>query len=316
MRAHRLSTTTAFRLAFGLLLLGSGLLHPGSRGLAQTSEPDSVFEATGFQKNRAYFSQLPFENIDMVSGNLVLTFTDLVLPGNAGMDLRFQRTYNLNGDPTWSFGLAGIPLRIRNPDGPTHCDDNPPLPGILTADGGERKAFPRTPYPKLYPQTCWPLDTVFITSDFWRWDRTTRVLQLPNGWTIRYSPTFTISGNSVAYAEEVKDAFDNRITIEWQFAHPKALWKVHQWFGAAERVVEFATTDTAYGFPESMTYDGRTWDYAGGRQRPLVGRSPSGPGLDFRLQRRIEGDDTRWWRDPLPVQGASVPPASTTRPSG
>ena len=74
MRAHRLSTTTAFRLAFGLLLLGSGLLHPGSRGLAQTSEPDSVFEATGFQKNRAYFSQLPFENIDMVSGNLVLTF--------------------------------------------------------------------------------------------------------------------------------------------------------------------------------------------------------------------------------------------------
>jgi hypothetical protein len=188
MRAHRRRAGRARRssshLVLTLTIVLGCLLHQGSRGAAQGAEPDSVFEASGFQKNRAYFTQLPFENIDMVSGNVMLTFTDLVLPGNAGMDLRFQRTYNLNGRPKWTFGLAGIPLRVRHPDGPTHCDDQPQMPTFITADGGERKAFPRTPYPAVYPQNCWTLDTIFLTSDFWRWNRSTHVLQLPNGWTI------------------------------------------------------------------------------------------------------------------------------------
>ena len=68
-------------------------------------------DAPGFQKNRDYFSEMPFENIDTLSGSLVLTFTDLVLPGNAGRELKFQRTYNSKGG-TWTFGVVGVPLRI------------------------------------------------------------------------------------------------------------------------------------------------------------------------------------------------------------
>jgi hypothetical protein len=34
------------------------------------------------------------EHIDPMTGNLPLTFTDLVLPGNAGFDLKIQRIYN------------------------------------------------------------------------------------------------------------------------------------------------------------------------------------------------------------------------------
>jgi uncharacterized protein DUF6531 len=55
---------------------------------------NEVFDARGFARNRDYFSQLPYEHIDPLTGNLLLTFTDLVLPGNAGLDLRIQRTYN------------------------------------------------------------------------------------------------------------------------------------------------------------------------------------------------------------------------------
>jgi hypothetical protein len=57
---------------------------------AQQDHP--VLDAPGFQKHRDYFSEMPFENIDTLTGSLVLTFTDLVLPGNAGRELRFQRT--------------------------------------------------------------------------------------------------------------------------------------------------------------------------------------------------------------------------------
>ena len=70
-----------------------------------------ILDAAGFQQNRDYFSPMPFEHIDMVSGGLTLTFTDLVLPGNAGRELRFERSYNSkNGQ--WRFGIAGIPLRL------------------------------------------------------------------------------------------------------------------------------------------------------------------------------------------------------------
>ena len=55
---------------------------------------NEVFDARGFAPNRDYFSQLPYEHIDPLTGNLLLTFTDLVLPGNAGFDLKIQRTYN------------------------------------------------------------------------------------------------------------------------------------------------------------------------------------------------------------------------------
>jgi hypothetical protein len=47
----------------------------------------SVFDATEFNRNRETFSVLPYEHVDPLTGNLLLTFTDLVLPGNAGFDL-------------------------------------------------------------------------------------------------------------------------------------------------------------------------------------------------------------------------------------
>lgn len=48
----------------------------------------------GFHTERNYFSPEPWESFDVLSGNVILAFTDLVLPGNAGRALRFQRVYN------------------------------------------------------------------------------------------------------------------------------------------------------------------------------------------------------------------------------
>src|SRR6266516_6920332 len=79
------------------------------------NDPDPVADAKGFQQNRDYFSQEPFEHIDPGTGSLLLSFTDLVLPGNAGRDLKFIRTYNskeVNG--LWTFGLGGLVMRVQD----------------------------------------------------------------------------------------------------------------------------------------------------------------------------------------------------------
>ena len=70
------------------LVLATHGLHP----LALQAE--TPLSATGFSSTRSTHSIAPFEHVDPFSGNLLLTFTDLVLPGNAGLNLVVQRTYN------------------------------------------------------------------------------------------------------------------------------------------------------------------------------------------------------------------------------
>ena len=70
-----------------------------------------VFDGKGAQRGHQYFGQLPEENIDTLNGNLHLTFTDLALPGNAGLDLRITRSYNSKGR-AWTFGLEGLPMKV------------------------------------------------------------------------------------------------------------------------------------------------------------------------------------------------------------
>src|SRR5687768_80747 len=97
-------------------------------------------ESPGFKQHRDYFSEMPFENIDTLSGGLVLTFTDLVLPGNAGQELKFQRTYNSKGPGKWSFGIVGIPLWISDPAIPFEISHHQwGTPALYMSDGGTRK---------------------------------------------------------------------------------------------------------------------------------------------------------------------------------
>lgn len=93
---------------YGLRFLGSALavlLAYGPSAAFARQQGHPAFDAPGMHRHRDYFSQMPFENIDTLSGSLVLKFTDLVLPGNAGRELRLERTYN-SKTGRWSFGVA------------------------------------------------------------------------------------------------------------------------------------------------------------------------------------------------------------------
>lgn len=143
----------------------------------QAQSPEGPAPIPGFQHDQAYIGALPFEHIDTGSGNLLLTFTDVALPGYNGMDLTFQRTFN-SANLSWTFGLARYPYRVWQPDGPppvppTQIPDfyEPSgLPLILTPDGGAHRTWWDGAEPSASGQ-------VFGTAEFWRYHTNGRRLE-------------------------------------------------------------------------------------------------------------------------------------------
>ena len=236
----------------GLLVAGA----PSSARLDAQGTPPPSFEATGLQPQRSYFSELPFESVDMINGNVILTFTDLALPGDAGMDLQLTRTYNHQDSlRKWHFGFAGVPLRIENPAGNgNECCD---LPLLVMADGSKHQAHQVN---QVFNET------EFITDRFWRYTTSDRTLRMPNGWTATYETGNPIGG---AMLVEVHDVYGNSLTPDWEGGatgdiRPLRLESVTQTVGGTTRLVafEYDPITAACGWmPKKMTFAGREWHY-------------------------------------------------------
>src|SRR5688572_10208346 len=139
----------------------------------------------GFKVGRSYFSPEPWEHYDPVSGNVLLTFTDLVLPGNAGRSLAFQRTYNnqASGDATqvsrWTLGFPGIVMRvIEKPVPPNYTFEDTPLsitsttPTFVMGDGSTR--------PTMYvarPTLATAATAEVVSTDFYKYNRQNHALR-------------------------------------------------------------------------------------------------------------------------------------------
>jgi hypothetical protein len=123
---------------------------------------DPVYDASGAPYGRGLYAPLPFESIDTVTGNPLLSFTDLSLPGNGSLSLRIVRTYD-SREGAWRIRFAGVPPWF------TFDLPNSDLSDIdfITADGGEHTA-------------AGPGD-VTTTFGFWQFTRSTLKLELPNG---------------------------------------------------------------------------------------------------------------------------------------
>jgi YD repeat-containing protein len=200
----------------------------------------SAYDPVALQPERGYFSQLPFEHIDMVNGNLLLSFSDVSLPGNAGMDLRLVSSYNHGntGWNQWTFGLDGAPNFVDDSGIDTIFHD---------ADGGTHLAFP---VPGSSDQ--------FLTRDFWKWTRSTKTLQLPNGWTATYA-----GDASFAHLQVVSDPFGNSLTPTFGTHEGcDVLQSVVQSLGSGEsRTVTLGYSTNSGQMPTSVTAAGHTWTY-------------------------------------------------------
>ena len=212
---------------------------------ASAQSPGYEAAAIGFQRNHAFYSLQPFEHIDTVSGNLVLTFIDLELPGDAGRTLAFQRTYNSRLDgPGWTFGLAGLVMWIDDPATQgTECEECF-LPHFHTSDGATHSTIWLN-QPNFGPDGHrW-----VVNAGFWKYDRVERRLYMPDGTIGQY--------NSDGRLIEAFDPFSSspKLSLTW---NGTLLESVVQSVGGQTRTVSFAYVN---GNVDTMSYIGRTWSY-------------------------------------------------------
>jgi YD repeat-containing protein len=191
-----------------------GLLITPRITSAQSGDP--TYDVNGVQYGREFFAPLPFEHIDTVSGNLLLSYTDLSLPGNAGFSLNVVRTYNSN-DGRWRFGIAGVPLRFAFTSGSDLSSVD-----FITADGAIHHAEGSG-------------DPV-LTQDFWRFTKSTLRLEFPNGRVATYGNIINGVGG---YLVELRDPFDNVMTFNWE-AGTDHLQSIVQTVGSHTRTVTFS----------------------------------------------------------------------------
>ena len=231
-----------------------------SHAAAQTTlELDRI----GIQQHRDYLHLQPFEQIDTQASNLIITLTDLVLPGNAGHELRFQLTYNSEsdtGNAAWRFGIPGVPMNVLQ-------EQSWPTPGGIVqntlegtraitpvlemADGARyRTVFAQTPVSnnRNTMNEVW-------TTGFWRYHRDTHTLELPDGTICTYDPV-------TLRLTQVADVYGNLVTLMWS---ARALQVQQILKNEPPRSVLFAMNDST-NLPITMTFnDGthdRVWRYA------------------------------------------------------
>lgn len=189
----------------------------------------------GAQPRTGTFSVLPWESIDMLSGNGVLTWTDVALPGNAGLDLRVQRVLNLN-TRQWRIGVPGPAAVVLEIGGSLPVEN----PIIEYLDGGREYTFRAIDDADLY-----------YTLSYGRFHKSTRTLELPNGLVYRFEHS---QGASTWRVTSVADSFGNTIT----FAYDGTTTTIGHDFGEQARTVVIRQP---LGGDWTVSFNGRTWTY-------------------------------------------------------
>jgi hypothetical protein len=259
------SARLALRLSLVAVIVALGTTSGVGRALQ--SPGAGAFAPVGTQSTRGYFSQLPFESVDMVNGNLTLTFTDLVLPGNAGMDLRITRTYRHQrgpGELAWTISFTDVPIAVN-----LHSDPQYPAlfkPGLVMADRSTKKLHENV------------VAGYWITSNFWRYDATARTLHLPDGRVATYQQTGDPWGG--IHLDHIEDPYGNRITPHWVGFPIYTVDYVEQPV-AGTNESQTRTVDFSWNSPNPnpiVTYDGKHWTYTDTSAEP-----PLGPAWEYSL---------------------------------
>ena len=218
------------RLLF--LFLATSLIFPVVASAEDPYQEEAIYAAPGFNPQRPYFNQTAREHVDPYTGNVLLTYTDIYLPGDGGLDLKVQRTYNSkihkekNGYDVseadliecdyagigWSLHMGKVyPLRLPQrpipkvvmPDGSVH-------PAFSTTQGSVRQTKDLWEYEEIFQGGVWYAyltlndGTVyrFRTSGFWK-DETGRDVTSTDSWYPLEAIT-DVHGNQIVVTSVVK----------------------------------------------------------------------------------------------------------------
>ena len=238
------------------LLVVLGLVL-GTALSADAQAPAEESFTNGFKSGRSYFSPEPWEHYDPVSGNVLLTFTDLVLPGNAGRSLSIQRTFNnqVSGDAAqvsrWTFGFPGIVMRVIEKSVPPNWvfEDSPfnitgTTPTFVMGDGSTRA----TMYVSR-PTVATAAAAEVISTDFYKYDRQYHFIQMPDGTVCNYDSQ---TGRLTSCA----DRFGNTMQLAWTVSAVTVTQNLGQ-----GQIREIEMGLDAEGRVTSLEYGTRHWSY-------------------------------------------------------
>jgi YD repeat-containing protein len=229
---------------------------------AQNPVPTDGF---GFQRHQEYVQWESYEWFNPQTLSVMIKFTDLILPGNNGHELRFVRTYdggalNLWGQPQgWIIGAEGIPMWILN--GCYSCNPNHPFnsenpdayvtttPVVITGDGAVKRTFYMdTPQTGNAASQRW-VDTV----DNWKYDKLERKLYLNDGTICDYETNGTLGDYRLTTCSDPYGVFLS-VAYSGPFGSTTTFTQ-HLYDGRPDRQVTISGGQ--------LTYDGRTWTFNG-----------------------------------------------------
>lgn len=208
-------------------------LLPVLLGLTLTSgysaEIPDYYSGPGINPHRAYVSQDFGESIDPFTGKLQFHYTDLFLPGEAGFDLKIQRSYNSleeelpPGTATSIIGMGwdmtfGLMVKPNNPAGCTNAllntADNP----VLSLADGSQEVFAAPSQgssvfagntPNYISKNRW-IAYCSDTSNGVEW-----TVYSPGGLKYELTKIITSSTHNIAALRKVTDTHGNTLTFDY-----------------------------------------------------------------------------------------------------
>ena len=201
-----------------------------SSGAFAINDPLSdPYDTRGFDQNRLTVSIADFEHIDPYSGGLTLSFEDLHVPGDAGLDLIIQRVYNsrvlcgvyvtdavtnkstcltVNEDSWvgrgWNIHFGRLQINAN-----TYTIELP--------DGSKHEAYPIPSSPKKKTKEYWIVESQLVNNS------TIYILTFTDGKKIYFE-----SRNGGYRATKIEDIFGNTISISYYGPTPPSYQKEYE----------------------------------------------------------------------------------------
>jgi hypothetical protein len=193
------------------------------------SGDDPIYDAPGFDAIRETFGASDFENIDPFTGGLTLNFVDMRLPGNGGLDLTVQRTFNSKNACKYWNDVSGIVTCVDYLGGDTWVGNGWTMHFGKVLDYGPGSTQPpiiEMPDGSIHESYHKPNSSDWITKDYWILQRfpvgtgNYYVLTLTDGKKITFnSYNSKTSPDSDAlfeyYASKIEDTNGNQILIDY-----------------------------------------------------------------------------------------------------
>jgi YD repeat-containing protein len=195
-----------------VLLLSSG-------ALAQSNP----FNSEGFPTTHGTYGSFPYEQVDPLSGNLLVAVTDLSLPGPIPLAVsrtynsKFHRDFEHNDFAVDEWSALGVGWRMHFGRVLRADSSTPGATVIETPDGGGQALYQTSAYIEGW-----------ITKRFVRYSRSTNTAKFPNGLTYTFNHVGEPSGprGQVLYVTSIADQFGN--TITFTYGAPGRLTNIHQ----------------------------------------------------------------------------------------